>query len=146
MKNNMKKLVIANWKMNPSRIAEARDVVKSYAKFLPEAKGVALVVCPPTIFLAELAKKYGAVRSSGTKILFGAQDTFFEKSGDPDFSFSYEIDCQITKDGKNEDVFISPITQKVDPDKVAFHIAHEVWGKLDKTDKSQLWNNFEPKK
>ncbi len=71
---------------------------------------------------------------------------FFEKSGDPDFSFGYEIDCQITKDGKNEDVFIDPITQKVDSDKVAFHIAHGVWGKLDKSDTSQLWNNFEPKK
>ncbi len=71
---------------------------------------------------------------------------FFEKSGDPDFSFGYEFDCQITRDGKNEDVFIGPITQKVDSDAVASHIAHEVWGKLDKSDKSPLWNNFEPKK
>lgn len=67
---------------------------------------------------------------------------FFEKNTDSDFSFGYEVDCEITQDGKKQDVFVSPINRKIDETMVAHHIAHEVWSRFDKTTNSQLWKNF----
>ncbi len=62
----MKKLIIANWKLNPTTVKEA---VKLVSLLKPTKKNI-VVVCPPPIFLSQL---------SFPKL--GAQDCFWEDRG-----------------------------------------------------------------
>jgi triosephosphate isomerase len=63
----MKKLLVANWKLNPSGLGEAIELAKATDK-----NGV--VICPPFVFLPRIKKvlKHAAL---------GAQDVFWEKRG-----------------------------------------------------------------
>ena len=66
------KLIVANWKMNPESMGEAKKImaeIKNKSKSFGNAR---LVVCPPFIFLNEVFK----IISSSKKILLGAQDVF----------------------------------------------------------------------
>jgi triosephosphate isomerase len=60
----MKPLIVANWKMNPQTLAEARALLRS-VKNIKKAK---VVICPPFVFLSVLRAG-------------GAQDVFWENSG-----------------------------------------------------------------
>ena len=67
----MKLLIVANWKMNPQTLGEARrnfDLIKKAAK---KIKGVEVIVCPPFVFLPVLTPK-GNVK-------LGGQDCFWVK-------------------------------------------------------------------
>ena len=76
------------------------------------------------------------------KLSIKKDKVFFEKNGSDEDSYGYEIECDLLQDGKKVEVPISPISNKTDGEQVAHLIAHEVWGKLDKTMTSQLWKNF----
>jgi len=65
----MSKLVIANWKMNPEKKAEALRLARA-----SDIKGV--VVCPPFSFLELVGKTL-------KKAKLGAQDVFWEDGGGP---------------------------------------------------------------
>lgn len=67
-----KKIVVGNWKLNPSSFEEADRIVKSLSR--KKINGVTLVICPPSIYLSRLIHKK-------SKIVFGVQDLFYEKSG-----------------------------------------------------------------
>jgi|TARA_Y100000310_G_scaffold162451_1_gene162419 triosephosphate isomerase len=71
-----KKIVIANWKMNPSTLAEAKKLFIGVKKRAGRLKGVETVICPPDVYLTELRKFY-----IGQKINFGAQDVFWKTEG-----------------------------------------------------------------
>jgi len=71
-----KKTVVANWKMNPQTFEEAKKLFSGVVKNLSTIKGVETVVCPPLVYLSELAYAY-----QGKKVVFGAQDTFWETKG-----------------------------------------------------------------
>lgn len=78
-----KKIIIANWKMNPQSLAEARDILEHVNEYLGtiEDRGrFSLVVCPPFVFLEEVAK---LVQASHLKhyAFLGAQDIFWEDQG-----------------------------------------------------------------
>lgn len=62
----MKKLIVANWKLNPTTAKEAVKLAASIQK----TKNSTVVLCPPTIFLSQV--KYP---------LLGAQDCFWEDKG-----------------------------------------------------------------
>lgn len=68
--------VVANWKLNPPTIADAKKLFVQVKKSASSMRGVRIVICPPTLYLAELRKFY-----VGRKIAFGAQDVFWETSG-----------------------------------------------------------------
>lgn len=71
----MKKLIVGNWKMNPTDGETARRLfsgIKTKANKLRKTKAV---VCPPAIYLESLAK--GAT----TKCAIGAQDCFWDAKG-----------------------------------------------------------------
>lgn len=70
------KIVIANWKMNPSSPAEAKKIYTGIKKGVAKIRGVDTYVCPPFIFLPELAK-LGTSRKTG----LGVQDSFYEETG-----------------------------------------------------------------
>ncbi|MEK7181403.1 MAG: triose-phosphate isomerase [Patescibacteria group bacterium] len=78
----MSKLIVANWKMNPSSESEAVRLAKSY-----DEKGV--VICPPFTFLS-------AVRQSLRKADLGAQDVFWENPI-PGGAFTGEVSISMLK-------------------------------------------------
>jgi triosephosphate isomerase len=70
----MKKIVVANWKMNPQTLAEAERIFSLVSKGVKNIKGAEVVICPPFIYLSQLRKvKCG--------LPMGAQDCFFEEKG-----------------------------------------------------------------
>ncbi len=78
----MSKLIIANWKMNPSSESEAIRLAKA-----SDAKGV--VICPPSIFLNQI--------HSILKIAdLGAQDVFWENPI-PGGAFTGEVSISMLK-------------------------------------------------
>lgn len=72
----MKKLVIANWKMNPKSEREALSIVEKIKKELIPIVGIDLVICPPAVYLNKL---YEAVRLTSIKL--GAQNVNERNSG-----------------------------------------------------------------
>lgn len=70
------RLVIANWKMNPKTPAVAKRIYAGTVRGATKVRGVQTVVCPPSIFLPELAKV-----TKGSKVRLGVQDLFFEDEG-----------------------------------------------------------------
>jgi triosephosphate isomerase len=64
----MKPLIIANWKMNPSSLVEAK-------KLFNAMKNLDVVICPPACYLDS------KIRLSGTKFTLGAQNCHWEEKG-----------------------------------------------------------------
>ncbi len=87
----MKPLIIANWKMNPQTLAEAKLLFNSIKAGIKNIKKVEVVICPPFIYLPELSMPGKLSRAN---IKLGAQDTFYEKKG----AFTGEISLPMLKD------------------------------------------------
>lgn len=85
----MKALIVANWKMNPDTLKAAKKLAEATKKAAAGAKGVSVVICPPAVFLRELASARG-------KVSFGAQNVHFENRG----SFTGEVSALQAKDAK----------------------------------------------
>jgi triosephosphate isomerase len=69
----MRKIVVANWKMNPSSLKEAQELLSQVKRVAKRTRGgVKVVVCPPFIYLGALGRG---------DIQLGAQDVFFERRG-----------------------------------------------------------------
>lgn len=90
------KLVVANWKMNPSTLKETKKTFSDFKKEFnklgkkkPGIKNVTTVFCPPVQYIADLKKNY-----TGQKIFFGAQDVFYEHEGE----FTGQISPEMIKD------------------------------------------------
>jgi len=71
-----KKVIIANWKMNPTTIREAKDSFRKIKNIARNLRNVQTVVCPPFIFLGVLEKFI-----TGHRCVLGAQDVFWEQEG-----------------------------------------------------------------
>ncbi|MBL7045453.1 MAG: triose-phosphate isomerase [Parcubacteria group bacterium] len=72
----MRKLVVANWKMNPASVKEALDLFDKVKKKASTLKNVDTILAPPFAFLGELTCNY-----SGSKVSFASQDVFWEEGG-----------------------------------------------------------------
>ncbi len=75
-----KKLIVANWKMNPESLAEAEEIlefVNDYLESLAENKELSLVFCPPFVFLEE-ASRILATSHLEHDAFLGAQDISIE--------------------------------------------------------------------
>ncbi len=68
----MKKLIVANWKMNPETPREARELFGATKKAATKSKA-RVVVCPPAVFLPLL--------KSASNVALGAQDAYPAASG-----------------------------------------------------------------
>jgi len=62
-----KKIIVANWKMNPASLKEAKALFASAKKAASRLSNVETIVCPPFIYIAELGH-------SMSKLKLGAQD------------------------------------------------------------------------
>ena len=80
--NMPRKLIVANWKMNPQTLAEAKRLFMEVKDVASRQKKANVVIAPPAVFLPEISRLY-----TGSKILFAAQDVFWERKG----SFTGEV-------------------------------------------------------
>lgn len=69
-----KKIVIANWKMNPDSLPKARKLFQSTKKFSSNLSKTRVIVCLPAIYLASF-------NSKTKNINLGAQNVFWQVSG-----------------------------------------------------------------
>lgn len=78
--------VAGNWKMNTTK-AQAVELARAVARGVP--KGVEVGVAPPFVYLDAVGQAL-----SGSAVLLGAQDAYFEKNG----AFTGEISVEMLKD------------------------------------------------
>lgn len=64
----MRKIIIANWKMYPTKLSDAKKIADGIRKLTSKFK-CELVICPPNPFLSVIGGKRGA------------QDVYFEREG-----------------------------------------------------------------
>lgn len=82
-----KKIVIGNWKMNLN-LNSAKELTSRIIE-LHKTNTVDVGICPPSIYIQAISSL-----TKGTKILFGAQNMFYENEG----AFTGEISPQMLKD------------------------------------------------
>ena len=86
--NGVKPLIVANWKMNPQSLAEAKKLFDSVKRGIKNIKKAEVVICPPyvqfSIFNFQFSKN----------LKLGAQDVFWEKSG----AYTGEVSPAMLKD------------------------------------------------
>lgn len=80
-----KAIVVANWKMNPPTMREARKLFEATKKAAEKAPNVSLIIAPPSIYLRDLSSSY-----RGRQISFAAQSAHFEARG----AFTGEISME----------------------------------------------------
>src|SRR5580692_5269020 len=93
----MRSVVVANWKMNPPTMREAKQLFEATRKAAESAKSVSVLVAPPSIFLRDLSMNY-----KGRKISFAAQNAYFQKDG----AYTGEISMLQVHDAKASTVII----------------------------------------
>jgi triosephosphate isomerase len=71
----MRKLIVANWKMNPVSLREAEVIFNGISIEAKDAKNIDIVVCPPFPFLSISSK------NKVKNIIKGAQNIFYETAG-----------------------------------------------------------------
>lgn len=84
----MKKLIIANWKMNPASLKEAKALFDATKKNTAKLKKVETVICPPFVYLAAFGS-FGFARASGSgtrlsksqAVSVGSQNCFYSDKG-----------------------------------------------------------------
>ncbi|MDD4989935.1 MAG: triose-phosphate isomerase [Candidatus Pacebacteria bacterium] len=85
----MKKLIIANWKMNPATLKEAQKMLLSLKAGIKNNKAE-VAVCPPFVYLQEAAK----ILKNKANIKHGAQNCFWENAG----ALTGEVSPKMLKD------------------------------------------------
>jgi len=68
-----KKIIVANWKMNPESYEEAGKIFSGIKRAAKKTKNIKVVVCPPIIYLGKL--------KADKQVLLGAQDLFWKDKG-----------------------------------------------------------------
>lgn len=98
----MTKIIIANWKMSPATLEEAKDLFSFVVSKVSQlnADNLQVIVCPPFVFIEELYKMLDASHPSGLGL--GAQDIFWESSG----AYTGEISTEMLKNFKISHVLI----------------------------------------
>lgn len=71
----VKKLVVGNWKMNPTSLEEARKIVSGVKRVMKSIKRTEVVFCPPFVYLAPLS---GVMKGN---VFLGAQNANSETAG-----------------------------------------------------------------
>lgn len=84
-----KKIIVANWKLNPTTLKEAKKLFIGVKKVASKTEKVQTVICPPSVYLSELNKLY-----SGHRLALGAQNVFWESRG----SYTGELSAEMIKD------------------------------------------------
>jgi triosephosphate isomerase len=82
----MPRLIVANWKMNPQSLPEAKKLFNSIKNWVKRnsnvLKNIRIIICPPFVYLESLSKLL-RTKSCKLKAELGAQDLFWEDSDPP---------------------------------------------------------------
>lgn len=70
-----KKIVIANWKMNPATLAEAKDLFSAVRREAKRIENVDMIIAPPVLWIGHLKTK------DDDEIKFAAQNMSWEEKG-----------------------------------------------------------------
>jgi triosephosphate isomerase len=93
----MKKIIVANWKMNPQSLAEAKklfNVVKNWIKRHSSIlQKVRIIICPPFVYLSNFTPLISDLQHRTSIISLGAQNLFWEEKG----AFTGEISSKMLK-------------------------------------------------
>jgi triosephosphate isomerase (TIM) len=94
---NMQKMIVANWKENPQTEAATlklfNEIARAAAKPAKQAN-IEVVICPPAVYLEEIAAAYRKMSAPSKKNLaIGAQDVFWEEHG----AFTGEVGPKMLK-------------------------------------------------
>ena len=81
------KLIVANWKMNPTERREANQLFKRIKKGLRSIKKTEVVICPPFVYLE-------SVKTHDSNFKLGAQNCFWQEKG----AFTGEVSPKMLKD------------------------------------------------
>lgn len=71
-----KKIIVANWKMNPVTFEQAKKIFTRVKRGASRLKRTQAVICPPFLFLGLFAEGV-----TGNRFVLGAQDLFWELAG-----------------------------------------------------------------
>lgn len=85
MKNN-KKIIIANWKMNPASLKEGVKLLSDISKHVSSLENSEIVICPPSLFVISLMDQFSNFK-------FGLQNVFWHDKG----AFTGEISAAMAK-------------------------------------------------
>ncbi|MEK7194034.1 MAG: triose-phosphate isomerase [Patescibacteria group bacterium] len=88
----MGKLIIFNWKMNPTSLKEARQIFDATKNSKLKTEDLELIICPPFVYLPEIV---GLIYK--TKIKLGAQDVFWENPPTGGGVYTGEISAKMLK-------------------------------------------------
>ncbi|MEI7480073.1 MAG: triose-phosphate isomerase [bacterium] len=100
-----KKIIIANWKMNPATLEEAKTLAVQISKIIKGVKNVVLVVCPPFVYLSEVKKTL----VKNVNLSLGSQNTFLGSTG----SFTGEVSQLMLKNIGCEYIILGHSEQRV---------------------------------
>lgn len=90
-----KKVIVANWKMNPATLDEAEEYARAVQKGVHGLKNIEVVLCSPFPYLAHVNLQISIVK-------LGAQNCYFEQSG----AYTGEVSASMLKDVGCEYVII----------------------------------------
>lgn len=99
----LKKIIIANWKMNPETFSEARDLFSAVKKEAKKMENIEVIIAPPAIWLAQLKI------NDGDNIKIGAQDMHWEEKG----AFTGEISPMMLKDAMIKYVIVGHSERRI---------------------------------
>jgi len=68
-------MIVANWKMNPGTLAEARHLFTQTKRAASRLENILTIICPPFPYLAAFA------HSGTTRVALGAQNASFQNGG-----------------------------------------------------------------
>lgn len=84
-----RKLIVGNWKMNPSTLEEAKRIAVKTKFSAGGLEHTDVVICPPAVFIFPCTPK-----KASHNFQIGAQNVFFEEEG----AFTGEISARMLKD------------------------------------------------
>jgi len=95
----MASLVIANWKMNPKTVKEAKKIFAGVVAGSKKIKRAQMVICPPVVFL-------GIFSGKAKKVKLGAQNCHCEEkgafTGEASLSQIKDVGCRYVLAGHSE--------------------------------------------
>lgn len=100
---NNKKIIIANWKMNPETFNEARDLFNTIKREAKKTEVLDIVIAPPVILIPQLKVNIG------DNIKIGAQNMHWEEKG----AYTGEISPVMLKDAMVKYVIIGHSERRI---------------------------------
>lgn len=88
----MKKIIVANWKMNPASAQEAKTLFEAAKRKARNLKKMEVVAAPPFVYLPFLSTP-SLFNANSSNLRLGAQDVFFKEEG----AYTGEISAKMLK-------------------------------------------------